>query len=727
MKTLRTLGILTVVVVVFAWAHEGHKAITTKGVKFTKDGKLTLLELNRIAVDMKTAKVEIRPMEESVELVARAVVPWSRRGFATSRLSGVVSAVHARPGQTVRGGQILAEIESLELESLQQALLDALLRLELAKENLDRVRRLGEEIVTGTEIYRLEAEFEEAQNAVVGAESELRIVGLEEKQIAGLRQSSERVPRLPVTAPMDGAVVHMDVLVGQHVEPNEHLFEISDPSKLWIQGDLPETLAGRVAVGMEARFVPQAFPGRSWNGRVDRIGGRIEAEDRHVEIWMQTENADLALKEGMFGLFRIVTGRDEVFAVPDTAVVEDGAERYVFVQEKPGVYRRANLILGRRDSGFVEAREGVLPGDEIVTRGSHQLSGLYVSGSISLSPEARRAVGLKVEEIDFRPIDRVVRLPATLLPAPGRIAAATPRIEGKVGGIHAVEGTRVRPGDPLAEITSLELERKQLDLIQGALRRGLLEKQLDVLKRLAERGIPSRKELASLSSEYQSQVARVQTAARELVAMGIPESLQEQIVRTRTPIKSVPISAPIGGIVIKVDAVPGRVVRPGEILFEILDPSVLAVEAPLFEYDLARLDGLKPGDPVQIRALDGGEMGSSTIESVSPRLEGAERTATMWMTLASPAPAALPGLWVQVVAVTEKGSEPVIAAPLRGLLSVSGRRYAFVERKKKFVRVLVETGREDANYAEVVRGLFPGDNIAVTGLVELNRAHGAIR
>lgn len=727
-KRIAVMGMfLGLAAALLLFAHEGHKAITVKGVKFRKDGRLTMQELNRTAIGLKTWKVGLRDMEETIEINARAHVPWDRRAFASARIPGIISAIHVRPGQTVKAGEVLAEIESLQLESLQLQLLNALVERKLAEENLERVKALGEVIVTGIEILRLESEFEEAKNAVESLMNRLRIVGLTDVQLERLIDKSRRVRTLPIVAPVGGSVVHLDVAIGKPVEPTEHLFEISDTSRIWIRGDLPEIHFGRVKVGMEARFLPQAYKGRAWSGKISRLEYHIDPDTRTMGVWMEIDNPDRRIKEGMFGRLQVVLSRGEVLAVPLSAIVEEGAEQYAVVQEKPGLYRRADLLLGRRQGGFVEVKEGLVQGDEVVTDGSHQISALYVQGAIRLSKTAWRAIGLRTEEVDVRPIDRVVSLPAVLRAPPDRLGISTPRIVGKVKRIGVTVGSRVSRGDALAEITSLELERTQLDLIQESLRLDLFARQLAYLERMSEHGIPPRKEIARLRSRYQKQMSVVQTLRRTLRVMGIGEGQLKQIVRTRKPIETVPVTSPVTGIVASVKVVPGQVVRPGDHLFEVLDPTVLLVEAFAFERDLQELEPLDTGGSFEVVTAAGVHLGDARIESISQRLEGAERVALYRANVRNPAGRAVPGMLASVTAVLERGTEEVISVPQAALLEISGKRYAFVHRKNRFVRVQVRTGREDHRYAEVIDGLFPGDRVAVTGLGALNRAHGAIR
>src|SRR5262249_33522528 len=103
----------------WVWAHAGHQALPTAGVSV--DPEKGLLRLGRRplrALGVETAVVGLQGLEERLAAPATVVAPWQQHAFATPRLGGKVVRIHAVPGQTVTRGQVVAEVESLELENL---------------------------------------------------------------------------------------------------------------------------------------------------------------------------------------------------------------------------------------------------------------------------------------------------------------------------------------------------------------------------------------------------------------------------------------------------------------------------------------------------------------------------------------------------------------------------------------------------------------------------------
>src|SRR5262249_52745010 len=137
------LALAALLTVAAAWllAHEGHGALPTRGAQVDgARGLLTLSREARDALDVRTAEVKARPVRETVLAYATLVSPWRQHAFASSRLPGRIARMQVQPGQHVEAGQALAEVASLELESLQLEIL-----------NIHNELRRADEVLRGLE------------------------------------------------------------------------------------------------------------------------------------------------------------------------------------------------------------------------------------------------------------------------------------------------------------------------------------------------------------------------------------------------------------------------------------------------------------------------------------------------------------------------------------------------------------------------------------------------
>jgi len=127
-----------------------------------------------------------------------------------------------------------------------------------------------------------------------------------------------------------------------------------------------------------------------------RFGVEANREAGAVEAIFELDNARGLLQPGMRAEFSIITGRrEEIMAVPRTAIQGDPTKRVVFVEdyELPNAFVRVPVVLGEENDTFVEVIAGLFPGDEVVTRGSYSLSFAGSGSGMSLKDALDAAHG----------------------------------------------------------------------------------------------------------------------------------------------------------------------------------------------------------------------------------------------------------------------------------------------------------------------------------------------
>ena len=147
-----------------------------------------------------------------------------------------------------------------------------------------------------------------------------------------------------------------------------------------------------------------------------------------------------------------------------------------------------------------------------------------------------------------------------------------------------------------------------------------------------------------------------------------------------------------------------------------------------FERDLARLFDGPVEKPSVVRTVARPDREWAVpIAFVNRVINGGENILEGWVEIENKDGALLPGMNGTITATLASPEEKVIAAPLKSILQVGNRHYVFVQQGKEFKRVKVELGRRDAHYVEVLKGLYPGDQVVVPGVNEMNNAHSAVR
>lgn len=230
-------------------AHEGHKSITAKGVEIDAQGRLLLQPQAREAIGLETVEVDLGDIRNTMILPGELILDFRAKSFSGSLVEGLVEKIYVRPGKFVEAGDVLAIIRSIELENLQRELLNETIRLALIKKDLERAQLLGEKIVAGKDLQMLESEQEMTRVSINSLAQKLKDLGIDEKALQGVQDSSLIVDNFPLLAPQSGFITELDITVGRQIEPNEHLVEIHDTRRLAVDIKIPEDRVGLIRVG----------------------------------------------------------------------------------------------------------------------------------------------------------------------------------------------------------------------------------------------------------------------------------------------------------------------------------------------------------------------------------------------------------------------------------------------------------------------------------------------
>lgn len=210
------------------------------------------------------------------------------------------------------------------------------------------------------------------------------------------RQIGDPPPSVELKAPQAGLVITSHIRLGQPVQPDVELMDISDRSMMWAVAKIPEQEASGVQIGSLARIQVPALGEQAFEATLVRFGVNADRSAGAVEGIFLLENADGRLRPGMRAEFAVVLDqRSDVLAVPRGAIQGDPANRIVFVKDfdLPNVFLRVPIVTGERSDRFVEVLSGLFPGDEVVTQGSYSLGFVGSGAGISLKEALDAAHG----------------------------------------------------------------------------------------------------------------------------------------------------------------------------------------------------------------------------------------------------------------------------------------------------------------------------------------------
>jgi Cu(I)/Ag(I) efflux system membrane fusion protein len=288
------------------------------------------------------ARAAERPMQREARVVGTLTYAEPRRAYVSARADGWVEQLHANyTGKPVQHGEPLLELYSPMLVTAQEEYLAA--------------RRLGDSALADAARRRL---------AVWEVPDEL---------IDRLNRSGTAERTVTLRAPMGGEIAEKMVTQGQAVRAGANLFLIADRKELWVDLAVFETDMRLLRVGMPVEVTVDAFPGQSYQGRVNFIHPVVDSGSRTLTARVAVHNRGGRLRPGMYATARLASATTPRLVVPLTAVLPTGTRNIVFVNRGDGRFVPLEVAIGSRGDSLVEIVRGLEPGDEVVASATYLL------------------------------------------------------------------------------------------------------------------------------------------------------------------------------------------------------------------------------------------------------------------------------------------------------------------------------------------------------------------
>lgn len=328
---------------------------------------------------------------------------------------------------------------------------------------------------------------------------------------------------------------------------------------------------------------------------------------------------------------------------------------------------------------------------------------------IKLSEEELKRAGVRVEALEESELTGELTLTATVQPNQDALAHVAPRVPGRIVAVYAKLGDRVRGGQPLVLLDSLEVGEAHSAYLQAASEARLAAAAFERAEKLHAEQVMPTKDWQRARFEHEKTRAQLAAATDKLRMLGVAPKGDRAA-------STFPVAAPISGTITDKHAVLGELAKPDESLYTVADLSTLWIEANVAEKDLS---AVKPGAAAKVSvAAWPGEAFNGRVGYVGATLDKETRTVLARIEVANRDGRLKPEMFATVV--LPKGSaKKSLAVPESAVTLIQGLPTVFVEEGQGFEARPVELGERAGGRVAVKSGLKPGELVAVEGVYAL--------
>lgn len=325
-------------------------------------------EVSLAAAPVKVFEVKRQRISEKL-LYTGLIEAWNKINI-TPDVGGKIAEIYVEEGDRVQKGQVLAELDTrairLQLEQAKAGFAVAQANFRDAQRNIERMERLKSENAIS------EQQYEQVKLAYDAADAQLQ------QARAALNLANHNLDVSIMKAPFSGVVASKNAEVGDVINPlmggfspSSGVLTLMDFSRVKIEIEVSSQNIARIKKGMTALLRVDAFPERTFLGKVSVVNLTADPMTRKFSVQITADNRELLLRPNIFGELTLeVNSHEDALVVPQIAVLEN---RYVFVAQDDNTVVRHDVSLGLQNTDMVEVVSGIEEGDRVVVEGNYGL------------------------------------------------------------------------------------------------------------------------------------------------------------------------------------------------------------------------------------------------------------------------------------------------------------------------------------------------------------------
>jgi Cu(I)/Ag(I) efflux system membrane fusion protein/cobalt-zinc-cadmium efflux system membrane fusion protein len=206
-----------------------------------------------------------------------------------------------------------------------------------------------------------------AEALTAAAKARLEQWNIPQSEIDALERTGKPITELTIDSPASGYITEFHALPNLYVQPSTRLYTIADLSRVWVNAQIFQNDAGRLRPHDPVQITVDAYPGRTFHGRIESILPQVDETTRTVQVRCVIANPDLKLKPGMYVNADLKTNLGRHLVVPASAILQTGTQAVAFLDEGGGRLVPQQVTVGPHVGDDLIVLSGLKAGQRIVT------------------------------------------------------------------------------------------------------------------------------------------------------------------------------------------------------------------------------------------------------------------------------------------------------------------------------------------------------------------------
>lgn len=317
-------------------------------------------------------KIQVQPVSSAIQnyriTVPGVVFPAPNHiSIISTPIDGRVSKILVQEGQSVRVGQELFSIESLEFGNMVSEYLQAVSEETFQSSRLQRLEQLVEQTISSkSELDRARSDFQRAKTSVIASVSKLKAIGVPDKEINAFRTAESIDPTLKIHSPISGVLDQRTVELGQSVNALQNLARVLDISRVLVRGYVSPEDARFINPGDSVNISRRQNDSFNMKAVVTSINPGLDENNRSVivNVLLQTSNNWPKPGENLHLAIQ-TSSQTEVLTVPMEALTYEGNDPVVFVQISDLVFEKRKVEVQEFRDKYAVVRKGLEKTEQI--------------------------------------------------------------------------------------------------------------------------------------------------------------------------------------------------------------------------------------------------------------------------------------------------------------------------------------------------------------------------